>query len=145
MGVKKSRLHVLKYIVSVMGTGASLSTPDGAKLMRELQAEYAKYAELGYGDLVIRDKLAARYDSFLASNKSSVSAAAPPASAPEVDNGPTSSAKSESAGKGLGKGKPSTKKNSSRRRSFEPSAVKDMPQTMLAQGSELGVEMGNQG
>lgn len=112
----------------IMGNGA-ISSPDGGVLMRELREEYDKYAELGYGDLVIMDKLSVRYTSFMATHKPSEAAptAAPVAKEP---------AKAESDGvkSAGGKGK-GGKKGGSRRRSFEPSAVKDVPKTMMESAS----------
>lgn len=101
--------------------------------MRELRGEYDKYAELGYGDLVIKDKLAARYESFVMSHKANKPAEVAIIASVEVTKEPPSA---ESAGgKSVAGKSKGSKKGGSRRRSFEPSAAKDVPKTMIESAS----------
>ncbi len=50
--------------LEVMGHGV-VSRPLGGSIMRELGEEYEKLSKLGHGNLVVQEKLEAKYRSFI--------------------------------------------------------------------------------
>lgn len=122
-----------------MGNGAStLSRADGGALVKALQAEMDKYSKMGYGDLIIKEKLAERYEQFMTAQKK-----ADKGKKPATKEAPaTAVAKSGglSAGAGDVQLKAGTGKGGTRRRSFEPSSKPAEVKKMMVSQSEQVLE-----